>query len=141
MTTQKKPVAKPKGIIATKRAASRKRAAENTAGMAKARSIKVADEMAAGKRNMPEEEHVELPANATPLDVLIMAMRRAYVLGGSIAAAQYAEKAAPYLHAKISSVELKNPLGGAGSGADAGKPIPFKVTFVDPPKPEESGDA
>jgi hypothetical protein len=50
---------------------------------------------------------------------MIEAMRRAYKLGGPIAAFPYAEKAAPYLHAKISSIELKTPtpqgLGGVGA--------------------------
>lgn len=88
--------------------------------------------MAAGKRNLPPESEPELPLNATPLDVMVMAMRRAFMLGGSIAAAPYAEKAAPYLHAKISSIELKNPgSGGAGGAA----PIPFQIQFVDA-KPE-----
>jgi len=107
-------------------------------GMAGARSIKVADEIAAGKRNIPEEQYDDLPPNATPLDILIMAMRRAYLLGGSIAAAPYAEKAAPYLHGKISSIELKNPLGGGAAPGESGKPIPFRIEFVDPPAPKDT---
>lgn len=110
--------------------------APNLANTATARSIKVADEIAAGVRNIPEEKYDELPPNATPLDILVMAMRRAYLIGGSIAAAPFAEKAAPYLHGKISSIELKNPVGGGSAAGESGKPVPFRVEFVDP-KPEE----
>lgn len=63
----------------------------------------------------------------------MMAMNRAYMLGGSIAAAPYAEKAAPYIHGKISSIELKNPIGGGSGGS--GKPVPFRIEFVDPQEP------
>lgn len=126
MVTKSK-VAPPTGKVAERRTASHQRATEKDSGAARTRSKKVANEIAMGKRNMPEEEHKELPLNATPLDVLIMAMRRAYLLGGSIAAAPYAEKAAPFLHAKISSIELKNPAtGGSGSGG----PVPFRVVFT-----------
>jgi hypothetical protein len=51
----------------------------------------------------------ELPENATPLDVMIMAMRSAYKLGGSLMAFPYAEKAAPYLHARIAQIALVDP--------------------------------
>lgn len=106
-------------------------------GPARQRSLKVADEISAGTRPKfmdKGDTGKELPENATPLDVLVMAMRRAFFIGGSIYAAPYAEKAAPYLHAKISSIELKNPMGL--TGASAGKPMPFLVEFVDPQDPE-----
>lgn len=143
MATKKTPIKKPlppaEGKVATRRARARERAATSTEGAAKSRSIKVANDMAAGKRNLPPENEPELPLNATPLDVLVMAMRRAFMLGGSIAAAPFAEKAAPYLHAKISSIELKNP-AAAATGGGGGKPIPFQIEFVDP-KPQGDGDA
>lgn len=71
--------------------------------------------------NWPPEDGSSpiLPMTATPLDVMLEAMRRAYSLGGPIAAFPYAEKAAPYLHARIATVELKNP--------DDGKP--FTIAF------------
>jgi hypothetical protein len=83
------------------------------------RSKQVADEIAEGKRFIEEHDGVPLPADATPLDVMLLAMRRAYVLGGSLMAAPYAEKAAPYIHARIAQMELKNP--------DDGKP--FRLLF------------
>jgi hypothetical protein len=55
-----------------------------------------------------EEEYGELPPEATPLDVMVMAMRVAYKKGGALAAAPYAEKAAPYMHARIAQMELKS---------------------------------
>lgn len=127
---KKSVVASPvKGKVATKRTASRKSAASSTVGAAEKRSKVVADEYAVGKRVVPPESP-DLPPNATPLDILMMAMKRAYLLGGSIAAAPYAEKAAPYIHGKISSIELKNPIGGGASGS--GKPVPFRIEFVEP---------
>ena len=105
----------------------------STVGMAKMRSQLVADQIAAGKRSFPEESYTELPDNATPLDVLLMAMRRAFLLGGSIYAAPYAEKAAPYLHGKISTIELKNAQGNPDGHATGG-PVPFMVRFVEPDK-------
>jgi hypothetical protein len=73
-----------------------------------------------------------LPTTATPLDVMVEAMRRAYRLGGPIAAFPFAEKAAPFLHAKISSIELKTPTAGAA----VGQGTRFLVEFVraNPPK-------
>ena len=77
-----------------------------------------------------------LPDAATPLDVMIEAMRRAYSLGGPIAAFPYAEKAAPYLHARISSIELKQPPppGTAQPGSR------FVVEFVRPKPIDLDGD-
>lgn len=43
----------------------------------------------------------------TPLEVMLEAMREAYESGGAIAACAFAEKAAPYIHPKMSSVEHK----------------------------------
>ena len=37
---------------------------------------------------------------------MMMAMRKAYKIGGSLAAAPYAEKCAPYIHARIANIEL-----------------------------------
>jgi hypothetical protein len=125
---------KPAGKVATRRATAKANRAASTDSLARKRSLKVANEMAGGKRPLIPEESTELPLNATPLDVMVMAMRRAFMVGGSIAAAPFAEKAAPYLHAKISSIELKNP-AAAATGGGTGKPIPFQIEFVDP-KPE-----
>lgn len=49
----------------------------------------------------------ELDPKATPLDVMIEAMRQAYKLGGALMAAPFAEKAAPYVHGKINNIDLK----------------------------------
>lgn len=79
-------------------------------GAAAGRSKKIANDIAEGRRLVEEgEAGVALPADATPLDVMMMAMRKAYLKGGSIAAFPYAEKCAPYLHARIAQIELKNP--------------------------------
>lgn len=83
------------------------------------RSKKIANEIAEGKRMLEEHGGTPLPDDATPLDVMMMAMRKAYLQGGSIAAFPYAEKCAPYIHARIAQVELKNP-------ADS---QPFKIQF------------
>lgn len=64
-------------------------------------------------------EPEELPPDATPLDVMMMAMRVAYRKGGAIAAQPYARDAAPYVHARIAQMELKNP--------DHGKPL--RISF------------
>ena len=90
------------------------------AGAAAGRSKKIANEIAEGKRFVEEgHDGSALPADATPLDVMMMAMRKAYTQGGSIAAFPYAEKCAPYIHARIAQIELKNP--------DDGKP--FTIAF------------
>lgn len=83
-------------------------------GTAKAQSVAVANDIASGRRHWIEHDdkgnRKPLPADATPLDVMLMAMRRAYELYGSLAAADYAEKAAPYLHAKMSPAEPVRPV-------------------------------
>lgn len=48
----------------------------------------------------------------TPLEVMIEAMRNAYETGGAIEAFPYAKDAAPYMHAKISAMELTGKDGG-----------------------------
>jgi hypothetical protein len=85
----------------------------------------------------PKNEAVPvLPNTATPLDVMVEAMRRAYRLGGPLAAAPYAERAAPYLHAKISSIELKTPTApGMGNTANAPR---MRIEFVKPKKEEDT---
>jgi len=80
---------------------------KDTGGAASRRSKKVANEIAEGKRFIEETEG-PLPKDATPLDVMLMAMRKAYQQGGSIAATPYAEKCAPYIHARIAQVALTN---------------------------------
>lgn len=76
-----------------------------------------------------------LPRTATPLDVMIEAMRRAYQLGGPIAAFPFAKEAAPFLHARISSIELRPNMPGQPTAPAAGA-IGFKdrfaVNFVKP---------
>ena len=78
-----------------------------------------------GKLNLTRED-VDLPDDATPLDVMIEAMRVAYKLGGALGAFGYAKEAAPYLHARINAITLNN-----GTGQD-GEVTAFKyeVEFV-----------
>lgn len=60
----------------------------------------------------------------TPLEVMLEAMKKAYKSkGGAIAAFQYAKETAPYMHPRISSVEL--------TGRD-GDPIETKMTNCPP---------
>lgn len=142
-TAPKKPAPK-KGVtlsqLATAARAEKKRLSASTdkkkatTGLAKMRSEVVANQIAAGKRIFIEDDLMELPDNATPLDVMLMAMRRAYLLEGSLGAAPYAEKAAPYIHGKISTIELKNAQAPAGADGTGGGITPFQVVFVDPPK-------
>lgn len=122
---KKAPAKKPPG-----RPGSKPTARTRTRGAAS----KAADRINKGlaiKGNWGEEPMPELPNSATPLDVMIEAMRRAYRLGGPIAAFPYAEKAAPYLHAKISSIELRTPTPGAAAGLGTR----FLVEFVKAPPP------
>lgn len=42
----------------------------------------------------------------TPLEIIVEAMRDAYKKDGAAAAVPYAEKAAPYMHARIAAVEV-----------------------------------
>jgi hypothetical protein len=92
------------------------------------RSKKVANEIAEGKRLIEEHDGTDLPPEATPLDVMLMAMRKAYKTGGSLAAFPYAEKCAPYLHARIANIELstgkKGPMVLEFRWANEPKPIP-----------------
>lgn len=74
------------------------------------RSKAAADRISAGIV-IAENEYGELPPEATPLDVMIMAMRAEYKRAGAVAAHPYARDAAPYLHARIAQMELKNPEG------------------------------
>lgn len=76
------------------------------------RSKKIASEIAEGKRLFKEVRGEELPDDATPLDVMMMAMRAAYKVGGSIAAAPYAEKCAPYVHARLANIQASGPNNG-----------------------------
>jgi hypothetical protein len=77
--------------------------------VAKRVSYEVANQIAEGKR-MLDMAGVELDPRATPLDVMVEAMRVAYKLGGAIHAAPFAKEAAPYIHAKIANIELR-PVG------------------------------
>lgn len=83
-----------------------------------------------------ERARYKLPKTATPLDVMIEAMRYAYGIGGPLAAFPYAEKAAPYLHAKISSIELRAGMPGqpiVSASSELGLKNRFAVTFVKSP--------
>jgi hypothetical protein len=91
------------------------------------RSKEVAERLAEGKRIVVEAGK-DLPKDATPLDVMLLAMNEAYKTGGAIAAHPYARDAAPYLHARIAQMELstgkKGPLVLQFSWAEEPKQIP-----------------
>jgi hypothetical protein len=76
------------------------------------RSKDIANLIAEGKRYILDGGQ-PLPDDATPLDVMLAAMRSAYDRAGPEAAAVFAKEAAPYLHARIAQMELKNPKGEA----------------------------
>ncbi|ULQ46953.1 hypothetical protein JN531_001395 [Flagellatimonas centrodinii] len=64
----------------------------------------------------------------TPLEVMLEAMKEAYESKGACAAFVYAKDAAPYIHAKLSSVEASGP---------GGDPLLIQVVrFADDPAPE-----
>lgn len=98
---------------------------------ARKRSVVVANQIAEGKRILPSEDY-PLAQDVTPLEVMLLAMRRAWDIGGSLMAAPYAKEAAPFLHAKISALELKNPTAPSDDGKSPGKPQPLLVRFVKP---------
>lgn len=52
-----------------------------------------------------------MQSGLAPLEVMINAMRGALECGDEKSAVTYATAAAPYVHARIQSVELKNPNG------------------------------
>jgi hypothetical protein len=76
-------------------------------------SSTLARDILEGKRIIKEVGD-ELPDDCAPLDVMLMAMRSAYKIGGSMMAFPYAEKAAPYLHARLANIELTPPKGKGG---------------------------
>lgn len=53
-----------------------------------------------------------LAEGKTPLEVMIEAMRRVYEKDGPVAAAPYAEKAAPYMHPKFAAITHSGPDNG-----------------------------
>jgi hypothetical protein len=64
-----------------------------------------------------------LAEGITPLEVLLKAMRDAYVDGGAEKAAPFAKEAAPYMHPRLSAVAAK--IGAAAN------PWEELVKFVD----------
>jgi len=94
-------------------------------GSVSQKTKEAAERILKGQTNIKPED-LELPDDATPLDVMIEAMRCAYKLAGAIGAFSYAKEAAPYLHARINSITLNN-----GTGQD-GEVTAFKyeVEFV-----------
>jgi hypothetical protein len=72
------------------------------------KSAATAAKILAGKTVIDPLE-IELDAKATPLDVMVEAMRVAYKRGGAIYAFPFAKECAPYMHARIASIELKPP--------------------------------
>jgi hypothetical protein len=71
-----------------------------------------------------------LKEGTTPLDVMLEAMREAYEAGGAKAAMPFAKEAAPYLHAKLASIEAN--VNGV-IGQYAAQPVP--VEEREPMKP------
>jgi hypothetical protein len=76
-----------------------RKGAGRKAGTATVRSRSVADKL--------------LDQKLTPLQVLVEAMELAYEAGDMRAAANMAEKAAPYMHPRLSSVNAQTSLQGS----------------------------
>jgi hypothetical protein len=81
---------------------------KSAATQRKAKSAAAANRILGGRVNIDPVD-VDLRASATPLDVMVEAMRVAYRRGGAIAAFPFAKDCAPYMHARINSIELKPP--------------------------------
>jgi hypothetical protein len=62
-----------------------------------------------GSANVKTREIADRAAKEgkTPLEIMVEAMREAYMVGGAVAAFAFAKDAAPYMHAKLSSTDLK----------------------------------
>jgi hypothetical protein len=104
---QKTPISRPLGKDAAKpKGKPRGRNGGRKPSVATARSKRIAEEIAAGTRYLLEDGD-PLPADATPLDIMLGAMRKAYRDKGFDAAFPYAEKTAPYIHARIAQMTLK----------------------------------
>lgn len=79
----------------------------------------------------------ELHPDATPLDVMIEAMRQAYKVGGALLAAPFAKEAAPYVHGKINNIDLKQTLHPNQGGQGGDTPVKniglhrFLVDYID----------
>jgi hypothetical protein len=114
----KKPVGKPRG-----------RNGGRPPSAATRRSKEIADKIAEGQRYILEGGE-ELPKDATPLDVMLAAMRCAYNRAGPEAAAVYAKDAAPYLHARIAQMILKG---------DPVAPVQLMFTWAGEEKPDTDG--
>lgn len=99
-------------LARTKRA--KKVVANNSPGKrktVKARTVAEKSLVAANRllngHSILSEDDLKLPDHATPLDVMMQAMRKAYQTGGAMAAFPFARECAPYMHARISSMTLK----------------------------------
>jgi hypothetical protein len=110
MPTAKKTIAaKPKGKVLTGRGGpGRGQGRKPGVARQKAPNLQVANRIAQGIILIGENGG-RLPRNATPLDVMIEAMHIAYSIGGALAAFPYAQAAAPFIHAKVSSIVLTPP--------------------------------
>lgn len=67
-----------------------------------------------GAKNKRTREIAEKAAaqGITPLEVMLQAMREAYEKDGAPAAVPFAKECAPYIHPKISNIELTGKDGG-----------------------------
>lgn len=126
---QRLPAKPPPGVKPTGRGgAYRNQGRKPGVSKAKKPSYEAATRIAQGLLLINENGGV-LPRAATPLDVMVEAMRVAYRLGGALAAFPYAKEAAPYVHAKISSITLTPPAPEHPDGAQGDLPL---VEFVNP---------
>ena len=94
-------------------------------GSVSQKTKQAAERILNGNLNLTRED-VDLPHDATPLDVMIEAMRVAYKLGGALGAFSFAKEAAPYLHARINAITLSNGTDKQGETAA----FKYEVEFV-----------
>jgi hypothetical protein len=82
----------------------------------------------------------KMPKGFTPLQVMEAAMARAWELGGPLFAFNFAKEAAPFRHAKLSSLSAGGGFGGGGQnggGAQVAR-VRVEVEFVRPTKKEDA---
>ena len=93
------------------------------------------------KAKMVAHDGSEMPADYTPLQVMLAAMRKAWVLGGPLFAFSYAKEAAPFMHPKLGTVEAKAPATVAPDGTVVSTPlgaVAVRIDFVRPAPPPEA---
>lgn len=104
-------------------------------GSPSVRNNKFAQKIEAGKLVLWEAGQM-LPDNVTPLDIMWAAARIAWATRGPFAAFEFAKECAPYVHARIASIQMAPPK--PNQPADPRQATPL-IEFVDPEVAEVLG--